>query len=954
LSKTYATILIVILALIGLSTFTSSLDMEKEVSAIVGDAIPIASTTHNLLIDLINQETGLRGYEVTRDQAYLDSYHEGKAQLDKDLAILRQFEGKYPNLYQLVELEALPIIKKLQEHYDRQISNVNALKMNEVLSNIDTGKQLMDQYRHIHSQILLEVQRIIDEAHNTTVETGQRSRGITLVGSLVALLIGILSVIFFNRAKKAQSLLHKSEETYRHMAESLEAQNEEIIAQQEQQEITLTQLSQREQELEIINSYQEKLTGVVELKEFLKHSIPALLDSLKLDAALVVMEVAANEGNEDKQYEVIYSCGYPKNYTSKLEKDLFGLPKRVFEENKSFVRGREVTSQEQGLHEGLSTALDQYFPLRDDTQKVIGFILLTHYQASAFEERDHLLARGLIRQFDLAFNAQIVNEERRKQTIYMKDLNNQLQLEKQFIENQRDLIESILESANEGMMMCDANGTLLFSNQRMSRYFDLHLEVGHNWMSISKEIADHTPAFSTIAASVEALLTGSLGQFSQRFSFVSGDQQEHAELYATTVGDGTEQKGFLFVFRDRTEEERVDELKNEFVSIVSHELRTPLASVLGFIEILLHRELTPDKQKKYMDTIYKEAQRLSNLINDFLDLQRMESGKQMYHFAPVNLAPIVQEVIDQWQGKQNHKINLYQNQPEVWVKADIDRIRQVIHNLLSNAIKYSPSADHIDMRLEKQGDRVLLSIQDYGLGIPEDARDHLFSKFFRVDNTDRRQIGGTGLGLVIVKEIVEAHSGHISYFSTMGEGTTFTMELSAFELAHFDGSIVILEDDINLAKLIQVALQKLKYPCTLIQSAEEAILTLQRSQGAGPILFIVDIHLEGSKNGWDFLAELYRHPVHFRTPVIVSTALDPPLDYHEKDIERYLKKPFTMEQLVQVAQHLIDNKQSSSYFFPAQNADFISNNLERNGIKINGIKVGQDLIEVHIKEQPSE
>ena len=151
----------------------------------------------------------------------------------------------------------------------------------------------------------------------------------------------------------------------------------------------------------------------------------------------------------------------------------------------------------------------------------------------------------------------------------------------------------------------------------------------------------YSPSFTGVASSIEALIDGSLSNLTQRFSFEQEDQLQHAELYATVVSEDTEQQGYLFVFRDRTEEERIDEMKNELISIVSHELRTPLASVLGFIEILLHRELSQEKQKKYMETINKEAHRLSNLINDFLDLQRMESGRQLYHFSPVNLLPTV-------------------------------------------------------------------------------------------------------------------------------------------------------------------------------------------------------------------------------------------------------------------------------------------------------------------------
>ncbi|MFD0694038.1 ATP-binding protein [Paenibacillus sp. GCM10027628] len=951
ISMLYVVLTVVLLAFVSISSYVASRNMQSESDAIVNDSIPITQTANNLLTDLINQETGIRGYLLTSNEQYLEPYTTGKKQLEADLEKIRQFEQKYPTLQLIIDTQAIPAIANLQKHYDAQLESIKSGNSDDAKARIPNGKTMMDRYRIVHSSIEKNIAQITTDAYNASNQAGATSRAITMIGGIIALIAGGMSVFIFIRANRAEEELRKSEETYRYMAESLETQNEEIIAQQEEQQVTLAKLSEREQELELITTYQEKLTGYVELKDFLKHSLPALLDSLNQDAALVVME---RFERSSAAYEVIHSSGFPEEHISRLQSGLFGPAKRVFEEGIPLLHTRDVSGHERGVHGGVMRAVDQYFPLLDDKQKVIGFLLLTSYQSTFHQEENQRLTRGLVRQFDLAFYAQVMNDERRKQASSLAELNDQLMMEKQLIEDQRDLIQSILESAHEGMMMCDSQGTLLFANQRMSRYFHLQEQIGRNLVTSCHEIAAVSPNFNGVASSIEALLDGSLTHLTQRFSFEMEDLQQHAELYATVVGEDTEQKGYLFVFRDRTEEERIDEMKNEFISIVSHELRTPLASVLGFIEILLHRELPQEKQKRYMDTIYKEAQRLSNLINDFLDLQRMESGRQVYHFSPVNLLPTVQEIVDQWQNKQQHRIVVQHPDTELWVRADVDRIRQVLHNLLSNAIKYSPGADQVDIRLAAFDGRVAISIQDYGLGIPEEANAHMFSKFFRVDNSDRRQIGGTGLGLAIVKEIIEGHHGHISFTSEMGKGTTFIIELEQYELSAMDGQIVIFEDDDNLAKLIQVALGKLNLPSMQLRSAEEGILALNRSQGEGPMLFIVDIHLEGAMTGWDFLAELYRHPVHYQTPVIVSTALDPPHDYHEKEIEKYLKKPFTMERLVQVAKRLLDNKQNNAYVFPAQDKESLSSTLQRNGIGVSEMKENMDMIEVEIKKPNTE
>lgn len=951
ISMLYVILIVSLLVLVSVSNYLASRNMEKENNAIVNEAIPILTTANSLLTNLINQETGLRGYELGGNEQFLEPYTSGRAQVATDLNTLSTYAKKYPTLQIIIDTQAIAAITNLQKYYDTTLELARAGKTEEAKARITTGKTLMDRYRVIHTSIENNIEQITSKAYDSSHQAGTTSRLITLIGSFIALIAGGMSIVISIRSLQAEKELRKSEETYRYMAESLEAQNEEIIAQQEEQQLTLAKLSEREQDLELISSYQEKLTGYVKLTDFLKNTLPALLNSLSQDAALVVLERRTAEA---VSYEVIHAIGYPKEHILSSRSELYGPARRVFDEGISITHTRDVTGNEQGIHSGVLRAVDHYTPLMDDKQEVIGFLLLTSYQCSSFQEENMRLTKGLVRQFGLAFYAQVVNDVKVQQANSLAELNDQLIVEKQLLEGQHDLIQNILESAHEGMMMCDSTGKILFSNQRMNQYFGLGERIGDNLITCSLEIGIEFPSFHGVAASIEALIDRSLSHLTQRFSFQQEEQFHHAELYATVVSEGTEQQGYLFVFRDRTEEERIDEMKNEFISIVSHELRTPLASVLGFIEILLHRELPQEKQKRYMETIYNEAQRLANLINDFLDLQRMESGRQSYHFSPINLPSLVADIAEQWQDKQKHRVVIHQHASELWIRADVNRIRQVFDNLISNAIKYSPSADHIDIHLTAHEGKITIAIQDYGLGIPQEANEHMFSKFFRVDNSDRRQIGGTGLGLAIVKEIVEGHRGQISFTSEMGHGTTFRIVMDQYEISGLDGKIVIFEDDDNLAKLIQVALTKLSLPSIQLRSAEEGIIALQRCDGEGPILFIVDIHLEGEKTGWDFIAELYKHPVHAQTPVIVSTALDPPHDYHEKEIEKYLKKPFTMERLVQVAKRLLDNKSSLAYVFPAQNKETLSETLQRNGIHVRKMQESQDMIEVDIIDPQSE
>ncbi|KPV55933.1 PhoR protein [Paenibacillus sp. A3] len=951
ISLGYVIVVISLLVMISVSSFVASSSTEKELNSVVNEVIPLNNLAESLLVDLVNMESGLRGYEVTQDEKYLEPYDFGKAQLQDDLLAMAAFQKKYPGLRSVMEGDAIPQIQRLQEHYASQIELIRAGKLPDAIKRVSMGKNQMDRFRQIHTKLTSEIELIAAEAYSSAQTAEKRARVIVFIGGGIAIIVGLFSFFIFNRANQAEAKLRKSEETYRHMAESLEVQNEEIIAQQEEQEATLEKLSQRELELEAISSYQEKLTGSTDMADFLNASLPALLESLNLDAALLVLKTPGGDGAE-ASYQVAYSIGYPSTLPTMLESELFGMARRVLKEKMPLESVRQATAQEGGFHQGITHAIDRYYPLFNDEHETTGFLLLTGYLTSPDEQKTRL-AKGLIRQFGLAFLAQQMNEERRRQSARLEALYEQLQQEKAAMEEQRDLINNILESTHEGMMMCDASGKLMFFNHRMNDFLRLSGRTGESIAEISRELLDRSPSFARVSQSIRGLLRGDLNTLTERFSFTDGEeQQRYVELYAIRmmVERHDEELGFLFVFRDRTEEEKVDEMKNEFISIVSHELRTPLASVLGFIEILLNRQLTPEKQQRYLQTVYKEATRLSTLINDFLDLQRMESGKQIYHFAPVELGGLLQEVVEQWRGKQSHDISLHLPQQEVWVRGDADRLKQVAHNLLSNAIKYSPQAERVDLTLRQDGQDVQFLVQDYGLGIPEEAKDKLFSKFYRVDNSDRRQIGGTGLGLSIVREIVEGHEGTVAFESEMGAGTTFTVTLQAYRVGTADNSIMILEDDDNLAKLIQVALAKLHIPTMHVRSAEEGILALHRIEEGGPRLCIVDIHLEGTKNGWDFIGELYRHPKFYRTPVIVSTALEPPQDYHEKDIEKFLRKPFSMDKLLQVAEQLLSNTdRHPAYIFPAQDENFLTNTLAKNGIEVEEITRKPDLIEIEPK-----
>jgi signal transduction histidine kinase len=222
-----------------------------------------------------------------------------------------------------------------------------------------------------------------------------------------------------------------------------------------------------------------------------------------------------------------------------------------------------------------------------------------------------------------------------------------------------------------------------------------------------------------------------------------------------------------------------ERLKDELVSIVSHELRTPLTSLRGFAELMLKRTFPPEKQREFLSIIHTEAVRLTNLINNFLDLQRMEAGRQTYDFSDVDIVSIICDTLSVFSLGANGSHSFRLETPEllslVW--ADPDRLRQVLTNFFSNAVKFSPQGGEICVGARREEEQIVVWVKDQGVGIPSESLDKLFTKFYRVDNQETRHVGGTGLGLAIVREIVEAHQGRVWVESTAGVGSTFFFAL---------------------------------------------------------------------------------------------------------------------------------------------------------------------------------
>jgi PAS domain S-box-containing protein len=251
-------------------------------------------------------------------------------------------------------------------------------------------------------------------------------------------------------------------------------------------------------------------------------------------------------------------------------------------------------------------------------------------------------------------------------------------------------------------------------------------------------------------------------------------------------GPSGEIVGLVEVARDITEGKRQEQLKDEFIATVSHELRTPLTSITGAIGLIVGHDaiVLPEKVTRMLTIALANCRRLAGIVDDILDIEKIESGKMTFDSKPVEVRTLVDQAVQANQAMATQHgvcVRLDEVSVECEVMADPDRLTQVITNLLSNAIKFSPPDMDVIAGVERLADRACIRIRDHGPGIPEDYKARVFEKFVQVEATDNRRRGGTGLGLSIAKQIVSHLDGEIGFEAAPGGGTIFTVLLRACE-----------------------------------------------------------------------------------------------------------------------------------------------------------------------------
>lgn len=529
---------------------------------------------------------------------------------------------------------------------------------------------------------------------------------------------------------------------------------------------------------------------------------------------------------------------------------------------------------------------------------------------------------------------------------------NALKITQRNLEDQAQELNAIIDNLGDGLLVVDAQGYITRANPALIKMFSLTKTplIGQPMESFFDpsltELIMQNQMMPAMNLSMEInLLEDRVGQ-----ALVTSITPDIKALSET---EPRQLNGAVILVRDITTEKEIDRMKTDFLSTVSHELRTPLTSVLGFAKLIQKKledtvlpAVTVETKKTgravrqvrdNLDIILIEGERLTSLINDVLDISKIEAGKIEWHMQATNITEIINQAIATMSVlMRNSDLDmLCELEPGLpAVMCDRNRIIQVLINLLANAIKFTESGS-VTCRAYQQGDSITVSIVDTGVGLSEKELEKVFEKFTQVGEVMTDKPKGTGLGLPICKQIIEHHKGRIWVESEPGKGSvfSFTLPVQAVQVSKRSNvnlqslvetlkenidravtpeeksqkTILVVDDELHIRQLLRQELESVGYQ---VKTAKDGIDGLNQVKADPPDLIILDVMMP-TINGFDLTAVLKNNPATMGIPTIILSIIQDQERGYRLGVDRYLTKPIDTELLLRDIRALLDQEASN-------------------------------------------